>query len=475
MKRFFPFLIVTSLLGSLKGGDLEVVSRPPGGGEANNRSENSVRVSRDGRIVVFYSTATNLVAGDTNGRGDLFVADRVAGTVTLVTVSSDEIQHGNSVGRFDLSGNGRFVAFECGDDSLVSGDTNGEFDILVRDLQEGTTERVSIRTDGMQANDYSLYPSISYDGRYVAFQSNATNLVNSDGNAATDVFVRDRLSGITTIESVSSGALEGNDRSYEPSLSDDGGTIAFSSDATDLVAGDTNGNTDVFVRNRLSGTIVKASVDSGGTPSTGGSLMPELSGNGKVVAFLAVADDLVASDTNGVFDVIVRDLDAGVTELASVGTSGEMNATPTVVLSSISHDGRFVGFQTSTALDAEDFGAVQDVFIRDRRRGTTTRFSVANDGSAGNGISEGLSLSGDGRTGAFLSLASNLAPPDFNGFRDVFAGHTPYHAEVAAREALLRKITALKKKAKLLKKKGKSATASRLLRKAKLLTRQLAA
>ena len=323
MKRFFLLLIVTSFFGALEGGELEVVSRPPGGGEANNRSDNYVRVSRDGRFVVFYSTATNLVAGDTNGRGDLFVADRVAGTITLVSVSTDEIQHVNSVGRFDLSGNGRFVAFECTDDSLVSGDSNGEIDILLRDLQEGTTERVSVRTDGMQANGSSAYPSISYDGRYVAFQSDATNLVNSDGNAATDVFVRDRLSGITTLESVRSGTLEGNGRSYEPSLSDDGGVIAFSSDATDLVTGDTNSTTDVFVRNRLSGSIVKASVDSNGTPSAGGSLMPELSGNGRVVAFLAVADDLVASDTNGFLDVVVRDLDAGVTELASIGTSGE--------------------------------------------------------------------------------------------------------------------------------------------------------
>ena len=203
--------------------------------------------------------------------------------------------------------------------------------------------------------------------------------------------------------------------------------------------------------------------------------MPELSGNGRVVAFLAVADDLVASDTNGFLDVVVRDLDAGVTELASIGTSGELNATFTLMLSSISDDGRFVGFQTSTALDPEDMGSAQDVFIRDRRRGTTTRFSVASDGSDANGLSEGLVLSGDGRTGVFLSQASNLAPPDFNGFKDVFAGNTPYHAEVAARAALLKKIKALKKKAKLLKKKGKSAAAARFLRKAKLLTRQLAA
>lgn len=474
MKPIYLVTVLSLLAANPAGYSLDILSRPEGGGEANNRSDTALKISRDGRYLAFYSVATNLVPNDTNGRGDIFVADRSTGNVELVSVSTSEVQHTGSVGSFDISGNGRYVAFSCSDDALVANDSNGESDILIRDLQEGTTELVSVRTNGAQGNGASVAPSVSYDGRYVAFVSYATNLVNSDGNGVHDVFVRDRLSGITTIESVNTTGQEANDYSQNPSISDDGSKLAFESPATDIIANDTNGQFDVFVRDRIAGMTEAASVNSSEVLSAGGAVFPVLSGDGTCVAFFGVADDLDDTDMNGIFDIFVRDMEAGTTEIVSVGNNGEVNGTTTIMGTTISDDGRFAGFQTTSALDSDDMNSDQDVFIRDRKEKTTTRFSVADDGSDANDLAELLAISGDGKVAGFISEASNLAPPDFNGYKDVFAGVTPFGIrEAAQRVALSKRIGKFKKKAKILKKKGKKTAAKRLLKKAKKLTQQL--
>lgn len=477
MKHFSFLFLLFSLAAVPVCYSLDILSKPSGGGEANNRSDTALKISRNGRYVVFFSPATNLVANDTNSRADIFVADRSTGEIELVSVSSSEVQHMGSLGGFDISGNGRYVVFGCSDDALATGDSNGQRDILIRDLQEGTTGLVSVRTDGTQGDAGSDNPSISYDGRYVAFESVATNMVNSDGNGVRDIFVRDRLSGITTIESVNTSGLEANGLSQGPSISDDGSRVAFFSDATDIVAGDVNSFSDVFVRDRIAGTSQVATVNSSEVWSASGSAFPVLSGDGSCVAFIGVADDLDASDMNGTLDVFVRDMDAGTTGIVSIGTEGEENDAMTVMVTSISDDGRFVGFQTGAELDVDDMNSDQDVFIRDRQEGTTTRFSVADDGPDANEYSELLAISGDGKVAAFISEASNLAPPDFNGYKDVFAGVTPFGVQEAARAAqraaLLKKINKFKKKAKKLKKKGRRTAAKRFLKKVKKFKKQL--
>src|SRR3989441_47631 len=207
-----------------------------------------------------------------------------------------------------LSADGRFIAFVSLATSLVAGDTNGATDVFVRDRQTGTTERVSVASDGTESNDASLGSALSADGRLVAFQSDATNLVPGDTNSATDVFVHDRQTGMTERVSVASDGTQANNASSYPVLSADGRFVAFDSAATDLVAGDTNGASDVFVHDRQTGTTERVSGASDGTQGNDASAGPALSADGRLVAFHSTATNLVAGDTNRAYDVFVHEL-----------------------------------------------------------------------------------------------------------------------------------------------------------------------
>lgn len=200
--------------------------------------------------MAFESYAANLVSDDTNSTWDVFVHDQQTGETTRVSVDSDGTQgNGISVQAW-ISTNGRYVAFASNANNLVSGDTNNQFDIFVHDRQTGQTSRVSIASDGLQGNEDSFGPSISADGRYVAFQSQATNLINGDTNASSDIFVHDRQIGQTTRISIASDNTQGNNNSYISVISETGRYIAFASDASNLVSNDTNGVRDVFVHDR---------------------------------------------------------------------------------------------------------------------------------------------------------------------------------------------------------------------------------
>src|SRR6266404_4977766 len=267
-------VLLTALWGWSAGAQTtERVSVTSGGTEGNGASLGSA-LSADGRFVAFDSAATDLVAGDTNGVSDVFVHDRQTGTTERVSVASGGAQGDGSSGLIGfafppaLSADGRFIAFISSATSLVAGDTNGATDVFVHDRQTGTTARVSVASGGTQANNVSSYPALSADGRFVAFQSDATNLVVDDTNGATDVFVHDRQTGATERVSVASGGgTQGNGNSGGffafPALSADGRLVAFQSDATNLVAVDTNGATDVFVHDRQTGTTERVSVASG--------------------------------------------------------------------------------------------------------------------------------------------------------------------------------------------------------------------
>src|SRR6185295_7492640 len=189
----------------------------------------------------------------------------------------------------------------------VPGDTNGASDIFVRDLVGGTTERVSIPNGSGQADAASYAPSISADGRFVVFESEATNLVGGDTNNLRDIFVRDRQLGVTERVDVPTGGGEADATSYTPSISADGRFVSFGSLATDLVGGDTNGTGDVFLRDRQIGTTARVSVDSAGAQGNFVSDDPVISADGRYVAFRSYATNLVPGDTNGFTDVFVRD------------------------------------------------------------------------------------------------------------------------------------------------------------------------
>jgi len=271
-------------------------------------------ISADGRYVAFSSYAANLVGGDTNGVQDVFVRDRTTKTTTRLSVSSVGAQSDGESQEPAISADGRYVAFCSSAANLVGGDTNNSGDVFVRDRTTNTTTRLSVSSVGLQGDFGGCSPSISADGRYVAFESSATNLgagravvSNSDTNNRPDVFVRDRTRNTTTRLSVSSAGLEGDDSSYNPAISADGRYVAFSSYATNLVGSDTNGTADVFVRDRTTNTTTRLSVSSAGLEGNVASFGAAISADGRYVAFDSYATNLVGSDTNGTRDVFVRD------------------------------------------------------------------------------------------------------------------------------------------------------------------------
>jgi len=376
--------------------------------------------SADGRYVAFHSWASNLVPGDTNGYLDVFVHDRATGQTTRVSVASDGAQL-NSYSEYpSLSADGRYVAFDSWANTPVSGDTNGTWDVFVHDRTTGQTTRVSVATDGGQANGNSYYPSLSADGRHVAFSSFASNLVSGDTNGQVDVFVHDRGTGRTTRVSVATDGAQGNGFSYSPSLSADGRYAAFASSASNLAPDDTNGFADAFVHDRVTAQTTRVSLATDGAQGNGDSYGHPISADGRYVAFDSLASNLVSGDTNGLEDVFVHDRGTGQTARVSVASDGTQGNSWSY-LPSLSADGRYVGFMSNASnLVPGDTNGYEDVFLHDRVTGQTTRVSVASDGTQGDWISLEPSISADGRYVAFTCWASNLVPGDTNGEGDIF-------------------------------------------------------
>jgi len=295
------------------------------------------------------------------------------------------------------------------------------------------TERVSVGSAGEEGNGNSgVYgPSISADGRYVAFCSSASNLVPGDTNDREDVFVHDRLTGTTERVSVSSDGEEGNGDSgtFRPSISADGRYVAFVSCASNLVPGDTNWAWDIFVHDRLTGVTERVSVSSAGEQGDGDSGYPSISAEGRYVAFESGAYNLVPGDTNWTCDIFVHDRLTGTTERVSVSSEGhEGNGNSSLPFHTadgryVNADGRYVAsYSEASNLVPGDTNGIGDVFVRDRLTGTTERVSVSSDGEEGDSNSGwwGPSISADGRYVAFQSCAYNLVPGDTKGWEDVF-------------------------------------------------------
>lgn len=378
-------------------------------------------MSADGRYVAFYSLASDLVEPDTNGTWDVFVRDRQSGTTERISVSSAGVQSDGLSHYPSISSDGRFVAFMSAATNLLgTTDANNTWDVFVRDRQNGVTTRVSVSSAGMEAHGVSSYPSISADGRYVAFESYASDLVDGDTNGAPDIFVHDRTSGAATRVSVHTAGTQAGGPSYYPSISADGRFVAFWSVATDLVSGDMNGVSDAFVHDRQTGVTERVSLSTSGMPGDGDSLYPALSADGRYVTFESLATNLVTGDSDGWRDIYTRDRLLGATERVSI-SSASVQANGNSSGPVTSADGRYVAFESfATNLVADDTSVAQDIFVRDRQAGTTERVSVRSDGTQSNGGSYFAALSGDGRYVAFRSDAWDLVPGDTNGCYDVF-------------------------------------------------------
>jgi Tol biopolymer transport system component len=378
-------------------------------------------ISADGRFVVFASDASNLTAGDTNGSTDVFIRDRSAHTTRRVSVSSTGGQSNGASGPAAISADGRYIAFTSVASNLVPGDTNGQADVFLRDRVTHSTRLVSVSTKGEHGDSFSFEPSISAHGRFIAFSSDASNLVAGDNNGRYDVFVRDRVAGTTRMVSVSTKGAKGTTNSGGSSISANGRFVAFWSLAPNLVPGDTNGNYDVFVRDRFTHTTRRASVSTRGAQGRGDSFEPSISADGRFVAFASLAPNLIAGDTKNSWDVFVR---ARVTHTTHRVTRGGQSYDGPPMSPSISPDGRFVAFASDASnLVRGDTNQVSDVFVRDRMARTTRRVSVSTSGAQGNGVSLSPAISAGGHIVVFDSDASNLVPGDTNGARDVFVRH----------------------------------------------------
>jgi Tol biopolymer transport system component len=404
-------------------GSSAVTSRVPAdrNGQQANGFSCCAAISADGRFVVFESSASNLVPGDTNNAQDVFVRDRLAQVTRRVSVGPGGQQpNGNSYSPA-ISADGRFVVFVSFASNLVAGDTNGTGDVFVRDRLAQVTRRVSVGPGGQQGNRRSLEPAITADGRFVAFQSVASNLVSGDTNRTWDVFVRDRAAQVTRRVSVGSGGQQGNGDSYNTAITADGRFVAFTSYASNLVAGDTNVRYDVFLRDRVAQRTRRVSVGAGGQQANDHSQEPTISGDGRFVAFMSLASNLVAGDTNIANDVFMRDRTAQVTRRVSVGPGG-LQANRFSFEPAISADGRFVAFASyASNLVPGDTNHSPDVFVWDRRVQVTRRVSVGPGGQQANSdSSSAAAISAHGRYVAFESYASNLVPGDTNGTSDVF-------------------------------------------------------
>jgi Tol biopolymer transport system component len=396
-----------------------------------NFSSYYTRVSNDGRFVAFESMASNLVPNDTNNANDVFVRDRVLGTTERVTVSSTGAQANASGALFarsylSISSDGRFVAFSNDAPNLAPNDTAGNLDVFLRDRQLGTTELISVNRTGTQGNGTSHDSWISDDGRYVAFSSYASNLVLGDTNGSCDVFVRDRQLGTTERISVNTIGVQGNSNSQYASMSPDGRYIAYNSYSTNLVTADTNGMPDVFLRDRQAGTTIRVSVTSGGGfEVNGASTSPSISANGRYVAFESQADNLVpGNDLNGASDAFVADILLGTVERVSVSNGGfEANAgifNFQYPSPMISADGRYVTFWSASTNLTEDTNNAIDVFVHDRRNHSTERVSVNSHGLEGDVASMWPSISANGRFVAFASAANNFLIQDTNQDFDIY-------------------------------------------------------
>ncbi len=395
----------------------------PGNGPSGESS-----VSSNGRFVVFSSSASNLVATDTNGHQDVFIRDLQTNTTTLVSVNTSGVAGNNDSFEPKVSDDGRYVVFRSLATDLVANDNSTVSQVFIRDLQTQTTRLVSATPNNGFGDGFSGEPVISASGRFVTFTSFSNDLVVGDSNAHNDIFMRDTVANTTTLISQSTAGVIGNNTSYDSSMSSDGRYVAFRSDATNLVGNtDTNGNTDVFLRDTQLHTTTLISVTPSGTAGNKASISPSVSSTGRYVLFRSKASDLTPLDNNNADDVFIRDTQSNTTTLLSINQARTSSANGTSVQPSISQDGHFAAFSsTATNLVGSDGnGATSDIFVRDLFAGPMTLLSTGVGGAAANGPSNNPNVSANGGFVVFDSTASNLTANDNTTVQNVYIATTP--------------------------------------------------
>jgi Tol biopolymer transport system component len=440
-----PIYLNQVLVRDRATGTTSRLSQTTAGEPANGWCEITSRaISDDGQTVVFHSRATNLVQPDTNEGYDIFLYNQATDTLTRLSNGVDGTEANGESKHARISGDGRYVVFDSLANNLVIGDTNIVTDTFFLDMQTGILELVSRNSEGIQANGAAKFPTLSADGRYVAFVSNATNLHPGATDGLWYLYRHDRITGETVLVSQTAEGVITPTFVEAAEMSDDGRWIAFSS-GFGLVPEDNNGKSDIFRKDMLSGLVARLSVDSYNQEGDGDSNLPTLSADGMQVAWESRATNLVIDDTNNNLDIFVRRRVDGPVPTPSpsptpqfvygplvnggeIWTRWEPGATRITGTANGNSWGASVderGKQVAFVSDANNFGVVDgngvaDVYLWHRRNDEFERVSVSSDGTEANGGSDSAELSIDGRYVVFVSHANNLVANDNNGEADVF-------------------------------------------------------
>jgi Tol biopolymer transport system component len=446
-----PTMPASAQPNDLPDGSIQRVSVAADGtqGNASVSSAGRLRVSADGHYVVFSSSASNLVPGDNNGKLDVFLVNRVSHTIERISMGLGSAEaDGNSLST-DMTPDGRYIVFYSNATNLVAADSNGVGDVFVYDQTNHTTTRVSVSTTGAQGDANSAEGHISYDGSQVVFASLANGFASETGGYDYDVFVHDRdtdhdgifdETGSVRTFRITIGADGSEPDSYNNlrvNISGNGRYVSFGSDSKNLVSPpDADSFFDVFVFDRdannngifdeqvVGGThLAKVSVDPEGNDGDATSYLDEsapMSEDGRYITFPSAASNLVEEDYNGKIDIFVRDLQTGQTTLITHGPGG-VSAEGKSYEPYISSDGRYIAFQTAAdGLVSGDDNGWNDCLIHDMLTDTKIMASRTQEGSLGNGNSGPCYLSATGQVVVFMSDATNLVPNDTNHFTDVF-------------------------------------------------------
>ena len=392
-------------------------------------------IARFDNFLVFESDASNLVpgvlGGDTNGQRDIFLHYLPTGYVERVNTDVDGNESSGGAARPFASYTGRYVVFDSAASDLLVGDTNEANDVFVKDRQTGVVIRANTNAAGEESvGGDAMAMGLSFDGRYVLFSSTASDLVPDDTNDEVDLFLKDLQTGaISRVNTTAAGdqSLGNTEASITGKLTDDGRYVVFQSGATNLVANDTNGNVDIFRKDLTTGEIVRVDTDSAGNqtanrPSGVSSSEPAISSDGRYVVFRSAASDLVPDDTNGLDDVFLKDLVTGAISRVNTDADGGQATGGESGFASISADGRHVVFSSrADNLVADDTNGTVDTFLKDMRTGQLARLTVNTAGEQSIGASEfGGNTFVRGTVAVFASDATNLVPDDTNGEFDLF-------------------------------------------------------
>ncbi|PSB15514.1 DUF4347 domain-containing protein [Phormidesmis priestleyi ULC007] len=413
-------------------------------GVFGNDGSSDPSISGDGKRISFASSASNLVADDTNGKRDVFVRDLTANTTSLVSRSVDAIGNNDSpaddpaslaVSPSVISADGAFVAFTSQASNLVDRDGNSAADVFIALLPSVAQPIGTISLVSRQSNDPALMPktgsedstltagnAVSADGRYVVYTSKAPELASNDANGAQDVFIRDNQTKTVTLISRNLAKVSGNGNSFNPVISRDGQFVVFVSDASDLVSGDTNGTSDLFLweRSQPDTLTLISKVNGGTTIGDRASINPTISGNGQYVVFTSLATNLVNGDGNAKQDVFVWERSSKTITLVSHANGNTNSSDGTSENASISDDGRLITFTSDGTNLATGATTGKQIFLWDRQTSGISLISQNSGGAIANADSNNAVVSSDGHYVAFTSSATNLFGTDNNASQDVF-------------------------------------------------------